>query len=161
MAAAYVGGTIIIPAPRSPSEDRFFGDLAQRQHAVNCALTKDSLLRLFATRHVGHDGAVIVDVLGLQVPWIRSSRHHLNYHAAAFSGAVENRGLRHNSAAYASTVSDSLFIVISEEHGTVSVFHNASQYVGISEEELFARIRQFAIAFAPDEAESLGEENCD
>lgn len=148
MAAANVGGTLIIPALQSASETIFYSDITKRQNVIGKPLTKGSLLRLFSTRRDGHDGAVIVDVFGKPTPWIRSSQHHLPYDSSRSTGTVANRGLRHNSAAYASTLTNSMIIVVSEERGDISVFLDGVNYSALSADELSAKFRSFVCNIA-------------
>lgn len=159
MAAAHVGATVIIPALPSASEDKFFSAISTHQHIINKELIQNSLSRLFATRRTGHDGAVIIDVFGYAEPQIRSSRHHLPYDATKFNHPVENRGLRHNTAAYASSLTDSLIIVVSEEHGTVSVFRSGSRFLSLTPMELTEKIHSFVSEFAMTGVETLDEAN--
>lgn len=138
MAAAHVGGTLIIPE----GNDSFLRQICKEHHSVGEPLTRGSLLRLFTTRRDGHDGAAVIDVAGSE-PFVRASQVHLPYDRSKLSRTVQGRGTRHNSALYASTLSNSLFVVVSEEHGTMRVFHRGCDSHDLTEAELLLKLHFF------------------
>lgn len=136
MVAANVGGTLIVP----DGDDPWLSEICKERHFVGETLTRGSLLRLFNTKREGHDGAAVIDVVGKAEPYIRASKVHLPYDENKLPTSVHGRGTRHNSALYASTQSTSLFVVVSEERGTISVFHKGVAYLDLTEGELLAKL---------------------
>lgn len=71
MAAGRVGGAVIVPKTVA-SEDQLLRDIAERAHLINKPLVEGALVKMFDTEREGHDGAVIVEVVGRSEPWIHS-----------------------------------------------------------------------------------------
>lgn len=139
---ASIGATMVFPAQPSAFDVPFYNSIASHQRTVNRPLTRSRLLRLFSEQQQGHDGAVVIDLFGYDEPWIRSSGHQLPYDPSAPT-IVQNRGSRHNSAAYASSLTRALILVVSKEAGTISVFHNGECFMNLSAEALSVKIDAF------------------
>lgn len=77
MAAERVGGAVIIPKSRA-SEDSLLKDIVERAHLINKPLVGGSLVKTFDTVQEGHDGAVIVEVVGRSQPWIHSRYNYIH-----------------------------------------------------------------------------------
>jgi uncharacterized protein (TIGR00159 family) len=90
------------------------------------------LLSIFDPNSPGHDGAVIVQkdgfsAFGVRLPISQSGR------------LGEEYGTRHQSAMGLSEKSDALVVVVSEERGTVSTFHQGQMTVMDSEKQLIEK----------------------
>lgn len=157
MAAISVGGTILIPGAESDSEKEFFRSISKHHRRIDEPLSRNSLLTLFNTHKQGHDGAAIVDFVGCAAPWIRSSGIHLPYDTDKLPRRMPNRHLRHHSALYASTLTLALIIVVSEEHGTISVFQDGCDHLDVSERDLKRLVRDHLRSAAGDEEAVIGE----
>ncbi|KAH7716011.1 Protein LYS-4 [Aphelenchoides avenae] len=149
---AFIGATMVFPALPSAFDIQFYNNIARHQRVESRPLKKGDLLRLFVERRKGHDGAAVIDLFGYADPWIRSSRHQLPYDPSAPT-IVANRGSRHNSAAYASSLTKALIVVVSNEAGTVSVFQNGDRYMNLSTEELLAKMDSFLRDRGAEEAQ--------
>ncbi|KAH7702442.1 hypothetical protein AAVH_30403 [Aphelenchoides avenae] len=142
MATERVGGAVIIPKTLA-SEDSLLKDIVERAHLINKPLVKGALVKIFDTVREGHDGAMIVEVVRRSQPWIHSSRVRLPYNESEHLAIIQNRGLRHNSAAYACSRTDALIIVVSEERGKISLFHRGTYNLDISKRDFAAKLGAF------------------
>lgn len=136
MARGHTGGTIIINSRWSPNDDRFLQTLSADAERIDQPLMKGRILRMFDTARTGHDGAVIIDIMTDGRPRMRSARNYLPFSGEKMSRAIRSHGLRHGSAAYASTLTDALIVVISQERGTVSLFQRGQYMLDVSAEDL-------------------------
>lgn len=154
MKAARIGGILMVLPRMTALEVGFMKQISVKACVIEEPLKKYSLLELFHTSQKGHDGADVIDIFGRAFPWIRSSGNHLPYNAAKLREHLENYGLRHNSALYASTLTNSLIIVVSEEKATVSVFQEGSRFMNQSKEDASMILNSFLYGAAETSIES-------
>ena len=110
---------------------------------LNGELSEALIKSIFDSHSLGHDGAFIVEEgrvsrFGVQLPLSKD-----------FS-KVTNLGTRHSAALGLSERTDALVLVVSEEHGTVSVAQRGSLSVVKDLEELQDSIEVFLNRLMPD-----------
>lgn len=119
MAKMRVGGTVVV----CTKADAFITASTEDAITVNRAYSKGMLLRYFDKHRRGHDGAVMLSS-DLRLCY---RQLYLPYSNEPMPGVIRQRGMRHRSALYASRRTDAFFIVVSEERGSISVFHRGRQ----------------------------------
>lgn len=143
MKAASIGATLILLAREWAAEEAFLATINQlspNKTDVGVELTRNSLLHLFNDRNVGHDGAAMIVVHDVAVPWIQCTRIH--FPLMDIPG-VHKKGLRHHSAASASTLTKSLLVVVSQETRQISAFHRGKRYLNLEDEAVRDKVRRF------------------
>jgi diadenylate cyclase len=114
---------------------------------LNGELSEALIKSIFDSHSLGHDGAFIVDEgrvsrFGVQLPLSKD-----------FS-RITNLGTRHSAALGLSERTDALILVVSEEHGTVSIARRGELRVMPDLEELQDAIEVFLIKLMPDHAQN-------
>lgn len=127
MASKRTGAIIVIPG-REPVNEWLNGGFP-----VNAIPSVPFIQSIFDPNSPGHDGALVVkqgrfSSFGVRLPVSLSGR------------LSEEYGTRHQAAMGLSERSDALIIVVSEERGKISVFHNAKFKTISSENHLFTTI---------------------
>ena len=115
---------------------------------LNGELSEALIKSIFDSHSLGHDGAFIVEEgrvsrFGVQLPLSKD-----------FS-KVTNLGTRHSAALGLAERTDALVLVVSEEHGTVSVAQRGSLSVVKDLEELQDSIEVFLNRLMPDHSQGL------
>ena len=115
---------------------------------LNGELSEALIKSIFDSHSLGHDGAFIVEEgrvsrFGVQLPLSKD-----------FS-KVTNLGTRHSAALGLAERTDALVLVVSEEHGTVSIAQRGSLSVVKDLEELQDSIEVFLNRLMPDHSQSF------
>ena len=107
-------GAIIILPGKEPLDSKVSGGIE-----LNARLSIPLILSIFDRHSPGHDGAIIIEngaivKFGVRLP-------------LSISGKFSNEfGTRHFASLGLSEICDSIVITVSEERGTVSIFHNGN-----------------------------------
>lgn len=115
---------------RRLASDPVLSDIAQHSNVLNYAFSEGSLFDIFDTSKRGHDGAAIITLFdegtGEFSPRIHSTGNMLPADSSHSAAALADRGLRHHSAFLMSQLTNSTIVTISEERGSISVFHRGT-----------------------------------
>jgi hypothetical protein len=133
------GALIVLPG-REPLESHLDGGIA-----LDGRLSEPLLLSLFDPHSPGHDGAVLVE-------GERVTRFAVHLPLSSDHLQLGHRGTRHAAALGLSERTDALCLVVSEEHGTISVAQAGRLATLPSAQRAGERIRAFASALSPDPA---------
>jgi len=114
---------------------------------LNGELSEALIKSIFDSHSLGHDGAFIVEEgrvtrFGVQLPLSKDL------------GRITNLGTRHSAALGLAERTDALILVVSEEHGTVSIAQRGELKVIADLEDLQDAIEVFLIRLMPDHAQN-------
>lgn len=114
---------------------------------LNGELSEALLKSIFDSHSLGHDGAFIVEEgrvtrFGVQLPLSKDF------------GRITNLGTRHSAALGLAERTDALILVVSEEHGTVSIARRGELKVIADLEDLQDAIEVFLVKLMPDHAQN-------
>jgi uncharacterized protein (TIGR00159 family) len=114
---------------------------------LNGELSEALLKSIFDSHSLGHDGAFIVEEgrvtrFGVQLPLSKDF------------GRITNLGTRHSAALGLAERTDALILVVSEEHGTVSIARRGELKVMPDLEDLQDAIEVFLVKLMPDHAQN-------
>lgn len=114
---------------------------------LNGELSEALIKSIFDSHSLGHDGAFIVEEgrvtrFGVQLPLSKDF------------GRITNLGTRHSAALGLSERTNALILVVSEEHGTVSIAQRGELKVMPDLEDLQDAIEVFLIRLMPDHAQN-------
>jgi DNA integrity scanning protein DisA with diadenylate cyclase activity len=114
---------------------------------LNGELSEALIKSIFDSHSLGHDGAFIVEEgrvtrFGVQLPLSKDF------------GRITNLGTRHSAALGLAERTDALILVVSEEHGTVSIARRGELKVMPDLEDLQDAIEVFLVKLMPDHAQS-------
>ena len=128
LAAREWGGILVFPG-KDPLKEHLSGGTP-----LNAEPGMPLLLSIFDPHSPGHDGAVIVENgklvrFGVRLPLSSSEALH------------EDMGTRHHASMGLAEATDALVLCISEERGTVTIFHNGKAEIAARKEFLATRIR--------------------
>lgn len=129
-AATKIGALIVFPG----QED--IAPFIKGGHLLDGRLSEPLLLSIFDPSSPGHDGAVIIEdgvvkKFGVYLPLGKDIE------------TVKNFGTRHLAALGLSETSDALIIAVSEEKGTISIFHDKAFSVVGNEIQLEKALNKF------------------
>ncbi|MCX8125106.1 MAG: diadenylate cyclase [Spirochaetes bacterium] len=122
------GAIIVIPGK---------DDVGNKIHGgftINAEVSVPLIVSIFDPHSPGHDGAMLVEngkIVGFGYRLPLSSSEKLDYRF----------GTRHHASLGLSEICDALIITVSEERGTVSIFHNGSYIPAENEEKIQAEIK--------------------
>lgn len=122
------GAIIVIPGKEE------VGNKISGGFAINADVSVPLIVSIFDPHSPGHDGAMLVEngkIVGFGYRLPLSSSEKLDYRF----------GTRHHASLGLSEICDALVITVSEERGTVSVFHSGSYIQIDNEEKLEAEIK--------------------
>lgn len=121
-------GAILVYPGKEPIEEKLSGGVV-----LGAEPSLPLLLSIFDPNSPGHDGAVIIDNrklarFGVRLPMSQTARLSQDY------------GTRHHAAMGLAEQTDALVLVVSEERGAVSAFHNGVMRRLLSFEEIVSTI---------------------
>lgn len=127
LASKRIGAIIVIPGSE-PVREWLSGGFP-----MNAIPSAPLVMSIFDPHSAGHDGALIVNqgrfsMFGVRLPISQSGRLSDDY------------GTRHQAAMGLSERCDALVLVVSEERGQVSAFHNGEKQTLTSEDHIFRTI---------------------
>ncbi len=114
---------------------------------LNGELSEALIKSIFDSHSLGHDGAFIIDEG-------RVSRFGVQLPLSKDFGRITNLGTRHSAALGLAERTDALILVVSEEHGTVSIAQRGELKVMPDLEDLQDAIEVFLVKLMPDHAQN-------
>jgi uncharacterized protein (TIGR00159 family) len=114
---------------------------------LNGELSEALIKSIFDSHSLGHDGAFIVEEG-------RVSRFGVQLPLSKDFGRITNLGTRHAAALGLAERTDALILIVSEEHGTVSIAQRGELKVIADLEDLQDAIEVFLIRLMPDNAQN-------
>ncbi len=114
---------------------------------LNGELSEALIKSIFDSHSLGHDGAFIVEEG-------RVSRFGVQLPLSKDFGRITNLGTRHSAALGLAERTDALILVVSEEHGTVSIARRGDLKVVAGLEDLQDAIEVFLVRMMPDRAQN-------
>ena len=114
---------------------------------LNGELSEALIKSIFDSHSLGHDGAFIVEEG-------RVSRFGVQLPLSKDFGRITNLGTRHSAALGLAERTDALILIVSEEHGTVSIARRGELKVVADLEDLQDAIEVFLIRLMPDRAQN-------
>lgn len=130
LALLKIGALMVFPAEENISS------YIKGGYVLDGKLSEPLLLSIFDSSSPGHDGAAIIEngrvnKFGVYLPLGKNIE------------AVKNFGTRHLAALGLSETSDALIIAVSEEKGTISIFHNKSLNIIENDSQLGEALDRF------------------
>ena len=114
---------------------------------LNGELSEALIKSIFDSHSLGHDGAFIVEEG-------RVSRFGVQLPLSKDFGRITNLGTRHSAALGLAERTDALILIVSEEHGTVSIAQRGELKVIADLEDLQDAIEVFLVRLMPDHAQN-------
>ena len=114
---------------------------------LNGDLSEALIKSIFDSHSLGHDGAFIIEEG-------RVSRFGVQLPLSKDFGRITNLGTRHSAALGLAERTDALILIVSEEHGTVSIAQRGELKVIADLEDLQDAIEVFLIRLMPDHAQN-------
>jgi diadenylate cyclase len=142
--AASRNGALIVLSGRDPLDRHLEGGVP-----LDGVVSDVLLLSLFDPHSPGHDGAIVIDAE-------RVRRFGVHLPLSANFAELSSRGTRHAAALGLAERCDALVIVVSEEHGLVSVARGGTLDVVPNSEALRTHIARFTEGIRPESAERRG-----
>lgn len=113
--------------------------------AVNSAVDDINITNLHDPQGRYFDGVVIIDVARAEdfSPRVRPNMNHLVINPnVAIPAGLNGRGMRYWSAYRASTLTDALYIVVSEESSAISLFHRGTMQQHLQMDAFESQLRR-------------------
>jgi uncharacterized protein (TIGR00159 family) len=114
---------------------------------LNGDLSEALIKSIFDSHSLGHDGAFIIEEG-------RVSRFGVQLPLSKDLGRITNLGTRHSAALGLAERTDALILIVSEEHGTVSIAQRGELKTVADLEDLQDVIEVFLIKLMPDNAQN-------
>ena len=114
---------------------------------LNGELSEALIKSIFDSHSLGHDGAFIVEEG-------RVSRFGVQLPLSKDFGRITNLGTRHSAALGLAERTDALILVVSEEHGTVSIARGGELKIIADLVDLQDAIEAFLVRLMPDDAQN-------